>query len=273
MKKTNIPKNIFNIKVLILTLMLMFFYESTLASDIHLMQNSNTDTGISFSLKNYIYNESSNGISIDLSNNNDINYLIETSIFENDNQKNNPSNLGNKVPFIILPPLYKLAPNSAFSWRIKRSSNEYKNQKLPEDRETLFWIALRAIPEEKERKYSDDKKETSLVVTPTFFFKLIYRPKSIEELSVRKVEFDKKIVIKREGSSILLTNNSPLYITFSKFLVGETPLYFEKGRPIFLPPFSQENLVIPPNVSGDIYWQLSDENMLDLKIHRLEGNI
>ncbi len=186
MKKTNIPKNIFNIKVLILTFMLMFFYKSTLASDIHLMQNSNIDTGISFSLKNYIYNESSNGVSIELSNNNDINYLIETSIFENDNQKNNPNNLGNEVPFIILPPLYKLAPNSAFSWRIKRSSNEYKNQKLPEDRETLFWIALRAIPEEKERKNSDDKKETSLVVTPTFFFKLIYRPKSIEELSVEK---------------------------------------------------------------------------------------
>ncbi|MFP3541429.1 fimbria/pilus periplasmic chaperone, partial [Pseudomonas sp. SIMBA_044] len=70
--------------------------------------------------------------------------------------------------FLVTPPLFKMAPESASLLRVIKIGN------LPEDRESLFWLNVRSIPSVKS---GVDANQLTLSVQSRM--KLIYRPQAL----------------------------------------------------------------------------------------------
>lgn len=239
--------------IILISFFLLTFSVTGMTASTGALQN-NAALGFNFTLKRIVYTEDhKNGTSVELSNESDQVYLMNAAILLNDPDTNLPikKTAAEAVPFIMLPPLYKFEPKSRYSWRIHRIDNKVNSQKLPEDRESLFWIAIQALPQ-------TDKKETGVVLTPTFYFKLLYRPKAIAELDTQGVI--RKVKVNKTADSLYLENQSPLYITFDALKVGNVEINNE-GHSVTLKPFSTKNVPIPANASGAVTWQLSDENL------------
>ena len=236
---------------------LFFLSYSVTSKAVEKIENDTVDltefgkNGFSFVIKRYIYLESDiKGISISLKNNNNSAYLINSSILLNDE----------RTPFMILPPLYRLEPSSEYSWNIRRISEGSDDMALPKDRESLFWIAFRAVPL-KDSKI-EEKKSVSLTITPTFFFKLIYRPKSIMALENKDVIDD--VIVEKVNENIVINNKSPLYMTFEYLKVGEVEIK-NNDRAITVKPFSTLSIATPKNVQGKLSWRFNDENFFIIK--------
>lgn len=248
---------------------LFFLSYSVTSKAVEKIENDTVDltefgkNGFSFVIKRYIYLESDiKGISISLKNNNNSAYLINSSILLNDDDTNEPIVNKNRerTPFMILPPLYRLEPSSEYSWNIRRISEGSDDMALPKDRESLFWIAFRAVPL-KDSKI-EEKKSVSLTITPTFFFKLIYRPKSIMALENKDVIDD--VIVEKVNENIVINNKSPLYMTFEYLKVGEVEIK-NNDRAITVKPFSTLSIATPKNVQGKLSWRFNDEDFFIIK--------
>lgn len=217
------------------------------------------ELGFNFSLKRIVYVESEkykNGTNIELSNESNSTYLMSAAILLNDPDTYLPIKKTESqiVPFIILPPLYKFEPNSTYNWRVYRAHSNIKEQKLPDDRESLFWIAIQALPQ-------TNKETSGVILTPTFYFKLLYRPQAIADINVENVT--EQVHVSKKENSLFIENTSPLYITFSTLKIGDIEIK-HKGRLITLAPFSTRSVMLPEHANGVITWQLSDENLFPI---------
>lgn len=217
--------------------------------------------GFSFFIKRYIYLENnSKGISVSLKNNNTIPYLINASVLYNDDKSDIPlleekGKKAKRTPFMILPPLYRLEPSSDYTWRVRRMSDGEGGQELAKDRETLFWIAFRGIPLEENKK--GDSSSVKLTVTPTFYFKLLYRPHSLEQLNYKDVIKD--VMVEKNNDSIVINNKSPLYMSFEYLKIGDSVIKND-NRSVTVKPFSTLSIKIPDNSKGELSWKFNDEN-------------
>lgn len=228
---------------------------------------ANNPAGFDFVLKRYVYNESdTGGISIDMTNGNTDSYLMEAWVATTDENTLLPksNNTNERVPFIILPPLKKMEPNTQNSWNIRRISHQVNGVDLPRDRESLFWIGIRAIPSE-----DKNKKENSvhLNIIPNFYFKLLYRPKEIEELKTSQLV--KQVKLTRKGNSLQIENPTPFYLTFDYLKVAGNSI--KNGeREITLPPFSSQEITLTSSTTGKIEWRFTDEYLLELRNESIE---
>lgn len=218
-------------------------------------------TGFDFTLQRYVYKESdSGGISVDLKNGNNNSYLMESWIANTDHESLLPkeNKASEIVPFVILPPLKMLEANTQTSWNIRRTGNKVNNEALPDDRESIFWIGIRGIPSE-----DKNKKENSvqLNIIPNFYFKLLYRPKKIEDLKTDKLAKDIKVT--RKNNVLILENPTPFYFTFEYLKVAGTNIK-NGDREITLPPFSTKEITLPNNNTGKIEWRFTNEYLMGL---------
>ncbi|MEY1424422.1 molecular chaperone [Morganella morganii] len=228
------------------------------------IQCATASEGFNFPLKRYVYQESSkNGISITLSNNTAIPYLIETWVSGTEENAFLPAEniKEDKAPFIILPPLKKLESHHSYSWVIRRTGNEVNGKTLPQDRESLFWIGMKAIPAENK----SDSDGISFKISPEFYFKLLYRPSAIENITLADIE--DKLVVKQNKNMLTLENPTPLFVTFDKLMAGNTELK-DGNALITVEPFSSKDIVLPAGNENDVItWQINDENLFELEKH------
>lgn len=226
---------------------------------------NNGSLGFDFLLKRYVYNESNKGgISIDLQNNNPQSYLMEVWIAASDEdtlltQDTKVKKNNEEIPFIILPPLKVLGAGSEMSWNIRRIGNKVNGVDLPNDRESLFWIGIRAIPGVEK---DEENNSIHFNVIPNFYFKLLYRPKGIENLKTK--DLAKKVKIIKEKNKLVIQNPTPFYLTFNYLKVGEDYVKNQE-REITLTPFSTKNIFLEKNSSGSIKWQFTDESLIELE--------
>ncbi|WP_369310208.1 molecular chaperone [Providencia rettgeri] len=222
---------------------------------------ANTPTGFDFLLKRYVYNESdAGGISIDMTNGNDKNYLMEAWIANVDEETLLPKEKkdAETVPFIILPPLKNMGPGSQHSWNIRRTGMKINGIDMPKDRESLFWIGIRAIPSEDKTK---EENSVQLNIIPNFYFKLLYRPKEIENLKTS--DLAKKVKITRNNTRLKIENPTPFYLTFDYLKVAGNEI--KNGeREITLTPFSTKEVTLKNSNVGKIEWRFTDEYLMEL---------
>ncbi|MEB5974304.1 fimbrial biogenesis chaperone [Pantoea dispersa] len=107
-----------------------------------------------------------------------------------------------KAPFLVMPPLYRqdYGQNTV---RIKLIDNN-----LPKDRESLFWLNVKAIPSQKKEDVSNNAISFAYVMR----LKLFYRP---EGLNGTANEAFKKLKIKQNGNEVKITNPTPFYVTLN----------------------------------------------------------
>ena len=128
--------------------------------------------------------------------------------------------------FIVTPPLFMMQGKKENILRIINASSGV----MPGDRESLFWLNVRAIPSTDPAK----SKDNVLQIAVTTRIKLFYRP---EGLTVTPEKSPQMIHFKRDGKLLVITNPSPYFITVTALHLGDTLL---------------ENTMVPPGGSVSV---------------------
>jgi fimbrial chaperone protein len=150
------------------------------------------------------------------------------------------NNLGVKdKTFIVTPPLFVSEPSSENTLRII-----YAGPPLPADRESVFWMNVKAIP-------SVDKSnlEGSNVLQLAILsrIKLFVRPKNLQ---MQPEEAVKQLRFSRSGEHLRVHNPSPYYISTVNLKVGN-----EKLANTMVAPKSVSQVIVPAGIKGAISFQ------------------
>lgn len=116
------------------------------------------------------------------------------------------------APFAVLPTVFRLNPNEIKAVRII-----YNGMKLPEDRESIFWLNLYEIPAVKKEALSMDYLNLAMNTQMKIFF----RPKALQPLSLEEQQKQLKVNLRQDGYSwhVHVQNPSPYYINIINFQI------------------------------------------------------
>lgn len=139
-----------------------------------------------------------------------------------------------KPPFIITPPLYRqdFGKNTL---RIVRSGGT-----LPNDRESAFWLNVKAIPS----TAKPEQNTSSLAFAYVMRVKLFYRPVNLTDDQVTAY---KKLSFSRHNDTVIAKNPTPYYITLNMISVGGKEI---KDVTAMVPPLSQQSYQLPAGAVG-----------------------
>lgn len=141
-------------------------------------------------------------------------------------------------PFIITPPLFRLNAQQESNLRIS-----YNGSVLPTDRESVFYINVKAIPSTPK----NTKNELKLVVNTRI--KLFYRP---TKLPGKSFEAPKALTFSRNNGHLVIKNQSPYHVVFSSLSIGSTFL----KEVAMIAPLSELDVILPAKISGNsVKWE------------------
>ncbi|NIF47407.1 molecular chaperone [Enterobacter sp. Ap-1006] len=154
------------------------------------------------------------------------------------------------APFIVTPPLERLEANGELTVRIRRNA-----EPLPQDRESVFFIAMKAIPAEKTD--AKQQSENKVVLAVVNSIKVFYRPEGLEKYAIEDVAG--KLSFTRRGDALIAKNPTPYWLTFARLSVGKNTLDKAQLR-LMVPPKGEQTYRFPQGAAGQIEWQLIDED-------------
>lgn len=120
--------------------------------------------------------------------------------------------------FVITPPLYVLKPGTESIIKIM-----FNGKPLPQDRETLYWMTVKAIPQQTQKSPGN-----SLQFASANRIKVFYRP---EGIGSDTGEAWKKITGEYRAGKVTLTNPTPYYLTTINVKIDGRPV-----QPVMVPP-------------------------------------
>lgn len=132
-------------------------------------------------------------------------YLIQSWIENAGDQKD--------TQFVITPPLFSMQGKKENTLRIINATNH----QLPGDRESLFWVNVKAIP----AMEKDQKNENTLQLAIISRIKMFYRPTN---LAMAPEEAPAMLRFRRSGSKLTLINPTPYFITVTNMKAGVTAI-------------------------------------------------
>ncbi|MCT6516226.1 molecular chaperone [Proteus vulgaris] len=108
------------------------------------------------------------------------------------------------VPFIVIPPMAKMAAKGGLQLKIQQLEN-----RLPKDRESVFYLNVLDIAPKPQNKENFSTLQLALQTR----IKLFYRP---AQLKLTTEEVFKQIVITHHGKYLEINNPTAYYFTISK---------------------------------------------------------
>ena len=149
-----------------------------------------------------IYSGAENESAISVSNSKDsIPYLIQSWL---EGKKGETVN----IPFVVTPPLFRLDGGHENTLRVIYTGE----RKLPEDRESLFWLNVKSIPS------MERSNQNRLLIAVNTRLKLFYRPEKLSNEKAR--EAWKQLKVTKKGGQIEIANPTPYYISLFSFTIG-----------------------------------------------------
>ncbi|EMH4149375.1 molecular chaperone [Providencia stuartii] len=226
---------------------------------------SNIPDSISFQLIRSTYVEGNKSISISLRNKESLPYLIQGSMEALDTNTGITLLNSNteEIPFIITPPLHKLEGKTRYYWRVIFAGDV---SKMPKDRESVYIAKFRAIPTSEVPKEDDNVEHNSeLSVVRVMNFKVYYRPKQLEYYRIKE-ELD-KLQFRVENNELIVTNNSPIYMTFEDISVNSIEIDRNETFKPLIPKgeqrFKLKNKSVPSGAK--VTWRVLDEFSMPLE--------
>jgi P pilus assembly chaperone PapD len=144
-----------------------------------------------------------------------------------------------KAPFIVTPPLFRIAPDGENILRIVRTGDS-----LPTDRESVFWLNVKSIP----ATDSNQPRVNVLQVVVKSRLKMFYRPEGLEGQPEEAYRF---LQVSRSGNHLTLANPTPFYVTLFSLKAD--------GRDIqdadMVPPKGQASFTLPSASLRTVTWQ------------------
>lgn len=186
-----------------------------------------TDASITLDRTRIIFPENDNAVNILIINEHpQTAYLVQSWIEDSQNQKLENKNI------LLTPPLQRIEAKSKSLIRLSKIPDI---NDLPQDRESLFYFNLRAIP-------PTPKYPNTLHLAIQSRLKLFYRPKSI--LKESKTQWINEIILTKTAHGYRLTNPTPFYITIID--LGENKKEINLEHKVF------NTFMVPPKSSHDI---------------------
>lgn len=215
--------------------MVITMRKSLLLTSLFLMASA-AHAGITIGGTRVVYPESKKESSIQVSNPDNIDYLVQSWV-ENEN------NSREKAPFLITPPLFRLDGKQDNVLRVIRTGGN-----LPEDRESLFWLNIKSIPSSTRQ----DNINTLQIAIKTRI-KLLYRPASI---TGKPEEVATQLQWREQGNQLIVNNPTPFYMNFQEVSVGGKKL--EKIS--YAIPKGESHFTLPANTtSKTVSWKIIND--------------
>lgn len=164
--------------------------------------------------------------------------FLGTTVTSNDDTIENAGDQKD-TQFVITPPLFSMQGKKENTLRIINATNH----QLPGDRESLFWVNVKAIP----AMEKDQKNENTLQLAIISRIKMFYRP---THLAMAPEEAPAMLRFRRSGSILTLINPTPYFITVTNMKAGNSNL-----PNTMVPPKGEVSVDIPHAVTGDISFQ------------------
>lgn len=138
-----------------------------------------------------------------------------------------------KAPFLITPPLFRLDAKEDNVLRVVRTGGN-----LPEDRESLYWLNIKAIPSSKHVEGMN-----TLQIAINTRIKLLYRPSAVKG---KPEEVADKLEWHREGNDLVVNNPTPFYMNFQKVTLNG----YKVDKATWAVPKTETHFALPGNVGG-----------------------
>ncbi len=167
-----------------------------------------------------IYNEKDGDASVTVHSNEDRAYLIQSWLDAGD------STVKKNLPFVVTPPLFRLAPKSDNVIRVV-----YLGNGLPADRESLFWLDVKGVPGLNDE---ESKVENRMVLAINNRIKFFFRPTGLKG---DPGEAPKKLHWSHTSNTVKVENASPFYTVLSDITIDK------EAVPVSV---VDNNTVIPP---------------------------
>lgn len=153
--------------------------------------------------------------------------------------------------FVITPPLFSMQGKKENTLRIIDATN---NQ-LPRDRESLFWLSVKAIPAMDKSKTNDNVLQLAIISR----IKLYYRPAG---LSVPPEKVAESLRFKRQSGKLVISNPTPYYATVTELNAGTRKL-----NNTLVPPLGEASVDLPADAGSQVtYRTINDYGALTPKM-------
>lgn len=204
-------------------------------------------SGVTLGATRVIYPLNGNGVSLSVTNPQDIPVLVKSSVLDETMKK--------ETPFIITPPLFRLDGGQRNSLNITRTGGDY-----PADRESLNLICVQGIPPEPDSVWGGDEKQgsdkkkvsTSVQLIIGSCIRMFVRP---ESLSGNPVSVADKVSWKVTGKTLTAVNPTPFYMSVSSPTFNGAKLKMARS---YIPPFAEEKISLPSGAAakGTLKWEV-----------------
>lgn len=192
--------------------------------------------GVALAATRIIYPSDAKQTSITINNTDKkLRFLVQSWIDDSNDEKTNE--------FIVTPPLFVSKPDSENTLRII-----YAGKTLPDDKESLFWLNTKSIPEI-DREDIKDKNILQLAVLSRI--KIFIRPQG---LTFKTEDIPSSIEFKISGKDLIIKNPSPYYVTLINLKIDD-----EKLNSTMVPPMG----TIDININKFNYNQISYQTIND----------
>ncbi|VFT71318.1 type I fimbrial chaperone [Escherichia coli] len=159
--------------------------------------------------------------------------------------------------FIVTPPLFAMKGKKENTLRILDATN---NQ-LPQDRESLFWMNVKAIPSMDKSKLTENTLQLAIISR----IKLYYRP---AKLALPPDQAAEKLRFRRSANSLTLINPTPYYLTVTELNAGTRVL-----ENALVPPMGESTVKLPSDAGSNItYRTINDYGALTPKMTGVWNN-
>lgn len=190
------------------------------------------EAGVALGATRVIYPAGQKQVQLAVTNNDDNStYLIQSWVENADGQKDGR--------FVITPPLFAMQGKKENTLRIIDATND----KLPQDRESLFWMNVKAIPSMDKSKLSDNTLQLAIISR----IKLYYRP---AKLAMPPEQAAEKLTFRRDAGTLTLINPTPYYLTVTDLNAGTRVL-----ENALVPPMGETRVKIPADAGGEITYR------------------
>ncbi|HHJ1188194.1 TPA: fimbria/pilus periplasmic chaperone [Proteus mirabilis] len=186
---------------------------------------------VSLGATRVIYFAGEKQVKLPVINNDEKRYLIQSWIENSEGKKDNS--------FVITPPLFSMQGKKENTLRIIDATNN----KLPKDRENLFWLSVKSIPAVEKSLANENMLQLAIISKIKFF----YRPK---DLTISPDENYKKLQFKRNNDTLIIKNPTPYFITMTELELGG-----KKLENTMVPPFEDKSISIPTSAYGKLSFQ------------------
>ncbi|MBM7355472.1 molecular chaperone [Lelliottia amnigena] len=181
-----------------------------------------------------VYKESEGDASLTVHSTEERAYLIQSWLDAGD------STVKKDLPFVVTPPLFRLAPHSDNVIRIM-----YLGNGLPKDRESLYWLDVKGVPGLNDE---ESKAESRMVLAINNRIKFFFRPSAVKG--------DPGVAMKdlhwtHTGNTITAKNDSPFYLVLNNIVCDKenVPVSVVDNNTV-IPPFGSKSFKLKHEPAG-----------------------